>query len=308
MVDKYYTVKEDDQDMRVDKFVRKVLKIPQSLVEKFLRKGIVLLDNSKVKSNARIKTGNVIYIKCNTIINDEIHTKRICKADSSYLINLINNSILYEDDDVLIVNKPAGVSVQGGTKVRISISDILDKIRDGESMRIVHRLDKDTSGVLMLARNARASRLIMHEFKNRRVEKKYLALTQGIPKNDVGEINHSIIKKKHNFCENMVTSNSVFQEAITSFFVLKKLPYDIGLLELKPKTGRKHQIRIHLSHIGCSIIGDKKYGKFCNHVLNDHLQLHAHFLSIDMGNKKLSFTAPMPDYMKDTIMNLEKLL
>ncbi|RZB12621.1 RluA family pseudouridine synthase [Ehrlichia minasensis] len=304
---KYYTVKEDDQDMRIDRFVRRVLNIPQSLVEKFLRKGVVLLDNAKVKSNTRIKTGNVIYIKCDTIIGEEIHAK-ICEADSSSLINLINSSILYEDDDVLIINKPAGISVQGGTKVRVSIGDILDKIRGGESMRIVHRLDKNTSGVLMLARNARASRLIMHEFKNRRVEKKYLALTQGIPENDVGEINHSIIKKKHNFCKNIIIDSSVFQEAITSFFVLKRLPYDIGLLELKPKTGRKHQIRVHLSHIGCPIIGDKKYGKFCNHVLNDHLQLHAHFLSIDIGNKKLSFTAPMPDYMKDTIMNLEKLL
>lgn len=282
---KYYIVEEDDHNIRIDKFIRRILKIPQSLVEKFLRKGVVLLDNTKVKSDVRIKAGNVICVRYDRVIYERKQIRKICKADSDFLVHLIRNSVVYEDDDVLIINKPAGISVQGGTKVKISISDIVDKIRDGESMKIVHRLDKDTSGILMLARNARISRLIMHEFKNRRVEKKYLALTQGIPKNDIGQINHSIIKNKRSLSLDKV-NDSYLQEAVTSFSVLKKLPYGIGLLELKPITGRKHQIRIHLSHIGCSIIGDKKYGKFCEHVLNDNLQLHAYFLSINIGEKK----------------------
>ncbi|WP_235111301.1 RluA family pseudouridine synthase [Ehrlichia muris] len=307
MMDKYYTVQEDDQNIRIDKFIRRELKIPQSLVEKFLRKGIILLDNMKVKSDTRINVGSVIYIKYNGVICEKKHSKKVSESDSDFLVNLIRNDILYKDDDVLVINKPTGISVQGGTKVKVSISDIVDKIIDGESMKIVHRLDKDTSGVLILARNARVSRLIMQEFKNRRVRKKYLALTQGIPENDIGQINHSIIKSKHTLPLEKI-DNSCLQEAITSFSVLKKLPYDVGLLELKPITGRKHQIRIHLSQIGCSIIGDKKYGKFCKHVLNDHLQLHAYSLSINIGTKELTFTAPIPSYMEDTIMYLEKLL
>ena len=303
---KYYTVSEDDQGIRIDKFIRKVLQIPQSLVEKFLRKGIVLLDNIKVKSDTKIQIGNVIYVKYDGTIDRKEKTRKICKVDSDALIDLIRNNIIYENNDVLVINKPAGISVQGGTKVKVSISDILDDIKNGESMKIVHRLDKDTSGVLILARNIRASRLIMHEFKNRKVKKKYLALVQGILENDTGQINCSIIKKKcGTFLEKMVVDKSCMQEAITMFSILKRLPNNVLLLELQPITGRKHQIRVHLSHIGCPIIGDKKYGKF-PHTLNDHLQLHAHSLSINIGGKKLSVTAPMPSYMENTIMHLEK--
>ena len=306
---KYYTVNEDDQGIRIDKFIRKVLQIPQSLVEKFLRKGIVLLDNIKVTSDTKIQVGNVIHIKYDGTIHREKKARKICKVDSDALTDLIRNNIIYENDDILVINKPAGISVQGGTKVKVSISDILDKIKNGESMKIVHRLDKDTSGVLILARNIRVSRLIMHEFKNRKVKKKYLALAQGVLENDVGQINYPITKKKCGiFLEKMVVDKSCIQEAITLFSILKRLPNNTLLFELQPITGRKHQIRVHLSHIGCPIIGDKKYGKPSHYISNDHLQLHAHSVSINIGGKKLSVTAPIPSYMENKIIHLEKSL
>ncbi|MGN7619112.1 MAG: RluA family pseudouridine synthase [Ehrlichia sp.] len=303
---KYYTVSEDDQDIRIDKFLRKVLQMPQSLIEKFLRKGMVLLDNMKVKSGTKIKTGSVIYIKYDGTIYSEKKVNKAYKVDTSALVDLIRNNIIYENDNVLVINKPAGIPVQGGTKVKVSISDVLDKIKDGEPMKIVHRLDKDTSGALILARNIRACRSIMHEFKNRKVKKKYLALAQGILENDAGQINYSIIKKKCGILfEKMATDKSHVQEAITLFSVLKRLPNNILLLELQPITGRKHQIRVHLSHIGCPIIGDKKYGKL-SCTLNDHLQLHAYSISINIEGKNLSIIAPIPSHMESTIIDLEK--
>ena len=306
---KYYTVSEEVQGIRIDKFIRQVLQIPQSLVEKFLRKGIVLLNNMKTKSDTKIQCGNIIYIKYDQIIDRKKQVRKICKTDSDYLINLIRNNIIYENDDVLVINKPTGVPVQGGTKVKVSISDILDKIKKGECLKIVHRLDKDTSGILILARNIRVSRLITDEFKNRKVKKKYLALAKGTLENDTGQINCSIVKKKLGmFSEKMVVDKSYLQEAITSFSILKRLPDNTLLFELQPITGRKHQIRVHLSHIGCPIIGDKKYGKLSYNTLSDKLQLHAHFISIHIGGKKLSVTAPIPSHMENIITQLEKSL
>ncbi|CAI27774.1 Ribosomal large subunit pseudouridine synthase C [Ehrlichia ruminantium str. Gardel] len=303
---KYYTIQEDNLGVRIDRFIRKELRIPQSLIEKFLRNRIILLDGLKVKSNTKLNVGNVIYVQNECIISKEKKDKKVCKLASESLVRLICDNIVYEDDNVLVINKPSGVSVQGGSKVKISISDVLDSIRIGESMKIVHRLDKSTSGILMLARNSRVSRLIMNEFKDRKVKKKYLALTCGIPDDDCGQIDYPIVKKKHGIT--LEKNMSFVQQAVTMFSTLRKLPNDIGLLDLQPITGRKHQIRIHLSHIGCPIVGDVKYGKICDNISNNYLQLHAYFLSINIDGKEISITIPMPSYMQNIILQLEKLL
>ncbi|QGR02393.1 RluA family pseudouridine synthase [Ehrlichia ruminantium] len=307
---KYYTIGQDHQDVRVDRFIRKELDIPQSLVEKFLRNGIILLNSLRVKSSTKLSVGDVIFVQNEYIISKEKKSRKVCKFASESLVKLICDNVLYEDDNVLIINKPSGVSVQGGTKVKVSISDVLDNIRVGESMKIVHRLDKNTSGILVLARNVRVSRLIMHEFKNRKVKKKYLALTRGMPDNDVGKIDYPIMRKKCNVSlDGKIQRDILFeQHAITIFSILKKLPHNIGLLDLQPITGRKHQIRIHLSHIGCPIIGDVKYGKVCDNITSNYLQLHAYFLSISIEGKEILVTIPMPSHMRDMILQLEGLL
>ena len=140
------------------------------------------------------------------------------------------------------------------------------------------------------------------------LKKKYLALTCGIPSNNIGQINYPIMKKKYGITlESMARGVSSEQKAITLFSILRKLPHDIGLLDLQPITGRKHQIRIHLSHIGCPIVGDVRYGKACKNISNDYLQLHAYFLSINIDGKEVSVTVPMPQYMRDVILELENL-
>ncbi|UTO55270.1 RluA family pseudouridine synthase [Neoehrlichia mikurensis] len=289
---------ETEDIIRLDKYIRKVVSnVPQSLIERLLRKGKILLNNKKVQANIRVKGGEVIHISNITCgINNSIrHENKL----SSSILQIILNNIIDENEHLIAINKPSGISVQGGSKVKISINDILHKIKDGENLRIVHRLDKDTSGVLLLARSLNAARIIAEEFRNHRVLKRYFALTYGIPQNNSGEINYPIEQKKYIGDQVIICK----KPAKTLFNIIRRFNNNIALLELQPITGRKHQLRNHMSYINCPIIGDTKNinGK---HLLNSHLQLHAHSLSITLHNKEFTFTSPIPHSMQTVIDTL----
>ncbi|MGN7661391.1 MAG: RluA family pseudouridine synthase [Anaplasma sp.] len=293
---KEYFVEGSHCGARVDRYIRSLLPgVAQSLIERLLRRGEILLNHAKVKASARVSSGDALIIKgIERIVVDEREKRGVSCAT---LLELISGNIVYEDEHIIAINKPPGVSVQGGSKVRISISDALDAIRPGESCKIVHRLDKDTSGVLALARNLGVARYLAQEFRDRKVEKEYIAVTAGVPDPSVGEVNTPVFYKK----KSGDVWGVVEKEARTLFSVVQSFE-GCAVVQLRPVTGRKHQLRVHMSQIGCPIVGDSKH---CHAIkFSDGLHLHASLLAFELMGRKVSITAPMPDYMQATIAGL----
>ncbi|GFQ82019.1 hypothetical protein TNCT_519361 [Trichonephila clavata] len=251
------TISVKDDNVRLDRYIRRIFPdLKQSVIEKSLRKGLIKVDDCKAKSSDRVNSGQTITLKHLNYIEN-------ANSDRKYnekLVNLLRENILYEDEYILAINKPAGVIVQGGVKVKISMSDLLDQIREGETFKIVHRLDRDTSGVIIFARNANVARYLMEEFKGRRVKKTYLALTSGIPSKDSGTIDYPLVKKYVSGQEKVVVDENSPQNATTHFSIIARLKHNVAYLKLQPITGRTHQLRAHLAHINCPILGDGKYG------------------------------------------------
>ena len=222
--------------------------------------------------------------------------------------------IIYQDDDIIVVNKPKGMVVHpgngnpDGTLVnslmaicKDSLSGIGGEIRPG----IVHRLDKDTSGVLVVAKNDKAHINLSNQIKNHEVEKTYIALVRGIVKENEATINMPIGRNKNDRKKMAVEKDG--KEAITNFKVLERYPKDnCTLLEVKIETGRTHQIRVHLSHIGYPVIGDEVYSNGKNKWGIKGQCLHAKKLKFKhpITGKEMEFEAELPDYFKEVLRQL----
>lgn len=295
------TISVKDDNVRLDRYIRRIFPdLKQSVIEKSLRKGLIKVDDCKAKSSDRVNSGQTITLKHLNYIEN-------ANSDRKYnekLVNLLRENILYEDEYILAINKPAGVIVQGGVKVKISMSDLLDQIREGETFKIVHRLDRDTSGVIIFARNANVARYLMEEFKGRRVKKTYLALTSGIPSKDSGTIDYPLVKKYVSGQEKVVVDENSPQNATTHFSIIAKSKHNVAYLKLQPITGRTHQLRAHLAHINCPILGDGKYGgkkAFIDGIANK-THLHSHSLSLKLpNNKEITITAPITKHIEKSI-------
>ncbi|QOD38177.1 RluA family pseudouridine synthase [Candidatus Wolbachia massiliensis] len=295
------TILVKDNNVRLDRYIRRIFPdLKQSVIEKSLRKGLITVDDRKAKSSDRVNSGQTIVVKH----LDYIKNTNSDHKHSEKLVNLLKDNILYEDEYILAINKPAGVIVQGGVKVKISISDLLDQIRDGETFKIVHRLDRDTSGVIIFARNANVARYLMEEFKERRIKKTYLALTSGIPDKNSGIIDYPLVKKYVSGQEKVVIDENSPQNATTHFSIIVSLERNVAYLKLQPITGRTHQLRAHLAHINCPILGDGKYGgrkAFVDGVVNK-IHLHSYSLSLKLpNNKAITITAPLPEHIQKSI-------
>ncbi|MGL9758830.1 MAG: RluA family pseudouridine synthase [Wolbachia sp.] len=292
------TILVEDNNVRLDRYIRRIFpNLKQSTIEKSLRKGLIKIDNCKAKSSDKVNSGQTITIR----YLDYIENTNSDRKYNEKLVNLLKENILYEDEYILAINKPAGVIVQGGIKVKISISDLLDQIREGEVFKIVHRLDRDTSGVIIFARNASVAKYLMEEFKERRIKKTYLALTSGIPSKDNGTIDYPLVKKYISGQEKVVIDEDSPQNATTHFSIIARLKHNVAYLKLQPITGRTHQLRAHLAHINCPILGDGKYGgkkAFTDGVANQ-IHLHSHSLSLKLpNNKEITIIASIPKHIE----------
>lgn len=295
------TILVEDNNVRLDRYIRRIFpNLKQSTIEKSLRKGLIKVDNCKAKSSDKVNSGQTITIR----YLDYIENTNSERKYNEKLVNLLRENILYEDEYILAINKSAGVIVQGGVKVKISISDLLDQIREREIFKIVHRLDRDTSGVIIFARNASVARYLMEEFKGQKIKKTYLALTAGIPSKDNGTIDYPLVKKYISGQEKVVVDESSPQSATTHFSIIARLKHNVAYLKLQPITGRTHQLRAHLAHINCPILGDGKYGgkkAFIDGVANQ-IHLHSHSLSLKLpNNKEISITAPISRHIEKSI-------
>ena len=292
---KRFTVKSDYDNMRIDRWLRKnKYNYPQSLIEKFLRFGKIKVNKKKVKSSFKVKTNFEIDI-FNLNLNENLK-KTNFKPDIK-TIEKYEDGIIFKNDNYLVVNKVSGISVQGGTKSRKNLIDIFKKSKyfNDTQPYTVHRLDKDTSGILLIAKNRKTAQLFTSLFRVRKIHKTYLAICHGEIKDNKGIWDNKLLRFENN--------KKILENAITSFKVLDK-NNNYTLLEMKPVTGRKHQLRKQCYNAGHPIYGDNKYNKIRNS--QKQLFLHAYSIKFKINNNKFSYTAPLPNYFK-TFLNKKKL-
>ncbi len=253
-------VAEDEAGWRFDRWVRAHLPgLPYARMMKLLRTGQFRLDGRRVEPGTRIAAGQTVRIPPPALPFLADGTKRP-RPLSERDLRFVRGLVRYADEDVLILDKPAGLAVQGGSKTHRHLDALLDALAEGgERPKLVHRLDRDTAGVLVLARNRRAARALMEAFRTGAVEKTYWAIVLGKPRNE-GVIDIPLGKTGPRGEERMSPDAPDARRAVTYFRVLERASDRAAWLELEPKTGRTHQLRAHCALSGFPIMGDVKYG------------------------------------------------
>lgn len=282
-------ITEQHDDVRIDNFLGKEYLLPKNLIYKDLRKGRIKVNKKKKIYSYRLKVGDEI-----TIYNEyELELKDKQEIDSRY-IQRFKDSVVFEDEKFIIINKWPGISSQSGTGVDISIDDIASHIKfNGKKLHLVHRLDKDTSGLLIMALDIKTSRFFLDLFTNHKIKKTYYAIVQSDRVLKSGKINTPIFDKDQKL------------EAETEYKVLETISDNMYFIQLNPKTGRKHQLRIHCKENNFPILGDKKYYiKDLKMKKNEkRLFLHAGLIEfINYDNKLVKFTADLPKHFQKYIL------
>jgi 23S rRNA pseudouridine955/2504/2580 synthase len=289
---KSFNVESAFNDMRVDRWIRNNLgNIPQGLIEKNLRNGKIKLNNKKIKSSHKVKAGDKIEL-FNFEFKENIIQKKIKFNPSDEIIKENEELIIDNNDDFIVLNKSAGISVQGGTKSKKNLVDIFAKseIFQNNKPFSVHRLDKDTSGVFIMAKHRQSAQLLTSLFRLRKVHKTYLAICHGELEKDSGEWNEDLTRYDND--------KKITEKAKTLYKVLDKNSI-CSLVEMKPITGRKHQLRKQLYAIGNPIYGDQKYKlSNSNKAINKNLMLHSYEIKFMINEKKYTYKALLPDYFK----------
>ena len=295
-----YIVSYAFNDMRLDRWIRNNLgKIPQGLIEKNLRNGIIKVNKKKAKSSYKVKTNDQINV-FNFEFKNKILQKKIKFNPSNEIIKSNEDLIIDNNDDFIVLNKSAGIAVQGGTKSKKNLIDIFSKSKIFHNSKpfSVHRLDKDTSGVFIMAKHRKSAQLLTSLFRLRRVHKTYLAVCHGELEINSGTWKNNLVRYENN--------KPIIEKAITIFKVLDKNS-TCSLVELKPITGRKHQLRKQLFDIGNPVYGDDKYKlKKIDKGINKNLMLHSYQIKFMINNKKYTYIASLPDYFKK-ILKIKRL-
>ena len=302
------TVAEGDSEQRLDRwFKRRYPALTHGRLEKLLRTGQIRVDGKRAQASLRLAAGQTIRIPPGIDAPPPSDGGRaVPDADAK----LVQSLVLHVDDDVIALNKPAGLAVQGGSGTPRHLDGMLDALRlGGERPRLVHRLDRDTSGVLLLARSARIAARLAEAFRDKHTRKIYLALVVGVPKPERGKIEMALAKTGED--HEVVAADEEGKRAATLYDTLDVMLGRAALLALRPLTGRTHQLRVHCaSGLRTPIVGDLKYGgpKYggIEHGLGDGVApgLHLHAATITLphpsGRGMLKVTAPLPPHMRKT--------
>jgi 23S rRNA pseudouridine1911/1915/1917 synthase len=296
----------EGEGTRLDKFlVERLPEFSRSRLQSLITDGFVLVDGAPAKKAGQMLDGG------------ERVTIRVPPAQATALAReQIPLELVFEDDDLMVINKPAGIVVHpaaghdSGTLVNavLGYEPDLEGIGGEERPGVVHRLDKDTSGLIVLAKNERAHRWLTEQFKNRAVEKTYLALVDGSPPTPAGRVEAAIgrdLRDRKKLA--VVSASSRGREAISEYRTLERLPLHT-LLEIHPLTGRTHQIRVHCAFLGCPVAGDRVYGRRKSSIDVDRHFLHAWRLKVRLpGNKQVTaFEAPLPEELERVLKALRK--
>lgn len=296
---------DQDAGMRLDRFLFKKAGdlMTHALVSKLTRKGLIRIDGQKCDINTRLCEGQEVLLKIELIsrATSERPQKRIVVSEET--LASFRSWILFEDRDCLVINKPSGIAVQGGTNIKMHLDAILQHLGEetGTTFKLVHRLDRETSGLLVFAKHDKAARYFGEAFKNRTIRKEYLALVVGRPEHLSGEIKCYMAKDPS---ERMIR---VMDKKEGKFSHTIYREYDhagpFSLLLFEPCTGRTHQLRLHASLLETPILGDFKYGcsreTFEDTALPKQLYLHAWQMHITLpSGKSHTFKAPLPSHFE----------
>ena len=287
-----YTIDEDFSNTRLDRWFRQYFKgLSHNNLEKYLRKGFIKVNKKKIKSSYRLCEGDTIRISLflNSFFSNNGEDIKIYGSE-----DFIKRNTLYIDDDLLVINKPYNLAVQGGTGIKRHLDGLLLSAFSSKKItpRLVHRLDKETSGVMLVALNRKMASYLSSLFKNKDIYKTYWAITEGSPIKIRGEINFIIEdnEKKESY------------NSLTKYNKVLEINDYLSWVVFRPVTGRTHQIRKHASMSNFPIVGDKKYGNK-NQKLIKFNKLHLHSHSVDfkgLNGDILHFEAPLPDHMMET--------
>ena len=292
---KTINVEKTFNDMRIDRLLRNILgQIPQGLIEKNLRSGKIKLNKKKVKSSKKVRNGDKVDL-FNFNFQKYILQKKQKYNPNNEVIKENENLIIENNDDFIVLNKKSGISVQGGTKSKKNLVDIFAKSEIFKNSKpfSVHRLDKDTSGVFIMAKNRETAQLLTSLFRLRKVHKTYLAICNGEIEKIKGSLKNDLIRYEN--------KKKIIERAETHFNVIDKNSTST-LVKMKPVTGRKHQLRKHFYMIGHSILGDEKYNSQKNtKSIGKNLMLHSYEIKFMINNKKYTFRASLPDYFKNML-------
>ncbi len=292
---KTYIVDLTYEGIRIDKWIRNNLgNVPQSLIEKSLRAGKIKLNKKKIKSSTKLRVKDIINVY-DIEFKEKILQKKIKFKPTEEIIKENENLIIDNNENFIVVNKESGIAVQGGTKSKKNLIDIFTKSKIFENSKpySVHRLDKDTSGVFIIAKNRETAKLFTSLFRLRKIHKTYLAICYGELKNDKGVLDQDLIRYEG--------KKKIIEKSKTNYKVIDKNS-NCSLLQMNPITGRKHQLRKQLSLIGHPIYGDFKYTfdkKF--KTKNKELMLHSYEIKFIINNQKYTFKALLPNYFKELI-------
>lgn len=319
------TIGEDQPEQRVDRwFRRQYPELGQGQIEKMCRKGEVRVDGKRVKASSRIGPGQVVRVPP-SVLHMTPHQPGPARtpAVSDALIEDLRARIVYKDAELIVLNKPPGLAVQGGTKQTAHVVAALPALRfeRADDPRLVHRLDRDTSGLLVLARTAASAEALGRKFATRAVTKMYFAAVAGKPDPSAGTIRYGVVKSgspRHERIQIVhpddVASNADAKHAHTDYRVVDQAGNRAAWVALWPRTGRTHQLRVHMAEIGCPIVGDGKYGNRGQENLGDgwgvglgagiSRKLHLHAAGLILRHPKtgieLNLRAPLPSHMKET--------
>ncbi len=299
------TIAAEDGPARLDRwFKRHYPALGHGRLEKLLRTGQVRVDGKRAKAGDRVLPGQAIRIPPLDAPPKAAEAARpLLPADEA----MLEAAVLHRDDAVIVLNKPPGLAVQGGTKSERHLDGLLDGLRFGhaERPRLVHRLDKDTSGVLVIARNAAAAAFLTRAFRDKTTRKLYWALAVGVPTPPHGRISLALAKRPSQGGERVRADPDDGKPAVTYYHTADNVGERASWLALLPVTGRTHQLRVHCAAIGTPILGDGKYGVGAAHLSgvpnSNRLHLHARALSIPLPQGgRLRVTAPLPPHMRQS--------
>ena len=298
------SVSDGEDGMRLDRwFKTHHPDLPHSRLEKLLRTGQVRVDGGRVKASTRLEAGQVVRVPPLPTAAPIAPKQALSKADRDFLASIT----LYEDDDLMVLNKPSGIAVQGGTKTAHHLDRLLEGLGDGPETRprLVHRLDRDTSGVLIVAKRRAVAAKLGRQFQTRSVRKIYWALVKGVPKPPQGKVEAALVKAAGPEGDRVRKARPGEQEraqsAVTYYAVVDRAGQAVSFVSLKPVTGRQHQLRAHMAIIGHPILGDDKYhgDQDMPEGIDKRLHLHARRISFPhpSGEGIVDVTAPLPDHM-----------
>jgi 23S rRNA pseudouridine955/2504/2580 synthase len=312
---KRHEVSAEEEGMRLDRWFK--VHFPQvtfAYLNKLTRTGQVRVGAGRCKTNSRLKSGDEIRIP--PLAFDK-RPADVPKEDVAPLSKeerrLFQSMVIHEDKDIFVLNKPAGFAVQGGTKTFQHLDGLLMGlgVELGERPLLVHRLDRDTSGVIVVAKRRAVAASLGKLFATRNVQKTYWALTKGVPKPPQGKIDVALIKAKGPDGDRMRASKDGEeddeQKAVTQYAVIDKASTVVAWLSLKPMTGRQHQLRAHCAHIGVPILGDNKYGGDLDLPDDVANKLHLHARRLVFPHPRggeVDITAPLPKHMIESFGSL----